>query len=302
MLEFSGLTLADAPRLKPLLTHTYSRICDYVFGTLFFWRDMWPAEYAIHDNTVFIRLELEPGGQKGYMLPVGGDLKESLYLLDTYFETQQTGAQENKNILYCNIPDKETKTLEQHYGNITITPVKSGGDYIYCAESMATLSGRKLHGQRNHSNYFERTWEHHFEEISKSNVQDVKAFIESKAVSSPTELFQEGNRKTFEALDNLDTYGFSSLALYADKALIGFTLGTLLDDTLYVTIEQADREYRGAYPKLASTFVSKHLHAGATHVNREDDLGNEGLRKAKLAWNPLEIIGRNTVMVSDINF
>ena len=293
MLDFSGLTLADAPLLKPLLTHTYSRLCDYVFGTLLFWRDMWPAEFAVHNDTVFIRLEPEPGWQKGYMLPIGGDLKESLHLLDAYFETQHDSA----NLLFCNIPDKEAEILRQHYGNIEITPVKSGGDYIYCAESMAALSGRKLHGQRNHSNYFERTWTHHFEEISKSNVNDVKAFIESKAVTSPSELFQEGNRKTFEALDNLDTYGFSSLALYADDTLVGFTLGTLLGDTLYVTIEQADREHRGAYPKLAGTFVANHLQAGAVYVNREDDLGSEGLRKAKLSWNPLEIISRNTVTV-----
>jgi len=248
---------------------------------------MWPMEFAVFDDTVFIRIEVSEG-QVAYMLPIGGELEKSLDTLDSF--------QPGKKLFY-NIPGNEAEILKQRYNNVSISPIASGGDYLYCAESMATLSGRKLHGQRNHCNYFERTWAHHFEEITNTNVRDVIDFIERKEVSNSSELLEEGNRKTLEVFDNLDIYGFSSLALYAESKVVGFTFGTLLGDTLYVTIEQADRDYRGVYPKLSSTFVSKHLEAGAVYVNREDDLGDEGLRKAKLAWNPLEIIDKLAVVV-----
>jgi len=287
MLEFSKLTLSNASELKPVLTHTFSRLCDYVYGTVLLWRDMWPLEFAVFDDTAFIRLELD-NNQKGYMLPVGGDLDQALNILDSYHP--------EKKIFY-NIPETGVDKLRQRYGSITVETIGSGGDYIYEAVSMAELSGRKLHGQRNHTNYFDRTWSHHTEIITPSNVCDVKAFIESKAVTASSDLFAEGNRKTFELLDNLDIYDFSSLILYAEDKVVGFTFGSLLDDTLYVTIEQADRDYRGAYPKLASTFVSMHLSDGAVYVNREDDLGNEGLRRSKMAWNPYEIVERFSVAV-----
>jgi len=295
MLDFSVMTLADAPKLRPYLTHTYSRLCDYVFGTLVFWRDMWPLEYAISDDIVFLRLEISKN-QFAFMLPVGSrsdfDLVNALGMLDSYFNACGTG-----NMLYYNVPLPEADILKKHYGNVTVEPISSGGDYIYDALSMAELSGRKLHGQRNHFNYFERTYDYHLTKITAENVGDVKIFVESKAVDASSELFKEGTRKTFELFDNLDIYDFSSLALYVDDKVVGFTFGSLLDDTLYVILEQADRDHRGAYPKLASAFVYAHLDAGAVYVNREDDLGNAGLRRSKLAWNPVEIVERYSVRI-----
>jgi len=287
MLEFNKLTLENAPTIKSLFTHTYSKLCDYVFGTVLFWRDMWPTEYAVSDNSLFLRIEVE-NGQTEYMLPIADDLTSALGILDSYHPGSKT---------FCYVPKTELDTLERHYGNIKRLPGNLGGDYLYCAEAMATLSGRKLHGKRNHSNYFDRTWSHHFEEITSSNVQDVIDFIEQKTVSGSSDIFVEGNRKILEALSNIELYGFSTLALYVDDHVVGFTLGTALADTLHVNVEQADRDYRGAYPKLASEFVARHLDSGIKFVNREDDLDDEGLRKAKLAWNPCDIIERFTVEV-----
>ena len=289
MPEFSRLTLDNALSLKPLFTHTYSKLCDYVYGTVLMWRDMWPTEFAVFDDILFLRIGFSEN-QIAYMLPVADDLDKALDILDSH----QSGIE-----LFYNIPENEIDRLKQRYGNnITVSAIETGGDYIYDAEAMATLKGRKLHGQRNHLNYFDRTWEcHRIEKITKDNMQDVKAFIERKAVTASSALFQEGNRKTIEALENLETYNFSSMALFAEGKVIGFTLGTLLGDTLYVTIEQADRDYRGVYPKLASAFVSAHLEAGVKFVNREDDIGDEGLRRSKLAWGPCEIVERFFVKI-----
>jgi len=244
-------------------------------------------EFAVYEDTVFLRLEVSDG-QCAYMLPVGGNLEQSLDILDTYHKGHK---------LFHYIPQSGLELLKERYGKVNAKPLDSGGDYLYYADSMATLGGRKLHGQRNHMNFFERTWEHRAEIITDANAQDIKDFVERISVSNSSALFQEGTRKTFELLENLETYGFSSLALYAGDRVAGFTFGTLLGDTLYVTIEQADRAYRGAYPKLASAFVCSHLEAGVVFVNREDDIGDEGLRKSKLAWNPCEIIEKFSVTV-----
>jgi len=288
MLDFFKLRLANALEIKPLFTHSYSRLCDYVFGTVLLWRDMWPVEFAVYDGMLFLRMEISPG-QKVYMLPIADDLDHALDILDNY----QSGSKQ-----FQNVPYGELEILKQRYTDISVEAIDIGGDYLYDAESMAALKGRKLHGQRNHLNYFERTWAYRLEKITGSNVKDVKEFIERKAVSGSSALFREGNNKTLEALDNMDIYGFSSLVLYAEDKVIGFTLGTPVGDTLYVTIEQADRDYRGVYPKLASSFVSAHQDAGVVYVNREDDIGDEGLRRSKMAWNPCQIVERFSVVVN----
>ncbi|MCL2425780.1 MAG: phosphatidylglycerol lysyltransferase domain-containing protein [Oscillospiraceae bacterium] len=287
MLEFNRLTLDNASNVKSLFTHTYSRLCDYVFGTVLLWRDMWPTEFAVSDNSLFLRVEVEEGKTE-YMLPITDNLEHALGTLDSYQPGPKT---------YCYVPETEIDTLKRHYSNIDIEIGNLNGDYLYCADAMATLSGRKLHGKRNHSNYFDRTWSHHFEEITSSNAQDIKDFIALKTVIASSDIFIEGNKKILEALDNLESYDFSTLALYVDNHVVGFTLGTLLGDTLYVNVEQADRDYRGAYPKLASEFIARHLDDGVAYVNREDDLDDEGLRKAKLAWNPCDVIQRFSVEV-----
>jgi len=287
MLDFQKLTLANAPTFRSFFTHTYSRLCDYVFGTLLMWRDMWPTDIAIHDDSVFIRtktLESEPA----YMLPIANDPVHAIGVLDSHYPGSK---------LFYNIPEIGVELLQRRFNNVSVSAIDSGGDYIYEAESMASLSGRKLNGQRNHRNFFERTWKHHFEEITAANLDDVKEFMEVKAIPASSPLFEEGNSKTLEVLENLDIYNVSSLAVYVEDKVAGFTFGTLLGDTLYVTVEQADRDFRGVFPKLASEFVANHLDKGALFVNREDDLGNENLRRAKLAWNPCAIVDRFAVSV-----
>jgi len=253
------------------------------------WRDMWPTDIAIHDDAVFIRTKTHEG-QPAYMLPIANDPVHAIGVLDSHYPGSK---------LFYNVPETSVELLKRRFNSVSVSIIESGGDYIYKAGSMASLSGRKLNGQRNHRNYFERTWKNHFEEITEANLGDVKEFIEHKAIPASSALFEEGNNKTLEVLENLDIYNVSTLALYVEDKVAGFTFGTLLGDTLYVTIEQADRDYRGAYPKLASAFVARHLDRGALFVNREDDLGNEGLRKAKLSWNPCEIVERLSVSVDN---
>jgi len=222
------------------------------------------------------------------MLPMGLGLEQALSILDAFHPGQ-------KQFYY--VAQAELEILHSRYDKVDAQKQRSTYDYLYDAHSIATLQGRKLHGQRNHRNYFERTWAFHFEEVTSANVKDVREFIESVAESKSSEFFLEGHRKTLEVLDNLDIYEFVSLALYAEGKVVGCTFGTLIGDTLFVTIEQANKDYRGAYPKLASTFASAHLDAGILFVNREDDLGDEGLRDSKLAWQPIEIIEKFSVTV-----
>ena len=106
----------------------------------------------------------------------------------------------------------------------------------------------------------------------------------------------EENHKVQEVLEHLDQYGLVGGVLRADGAIVGFTLGEVLRDTLYIHIEKADRDYPGAYQMLCRQFCTAYA-GGLAYVNREEDMGNLGLRKAKRDLHPVTQLKKYTVEV-----
>jgi len=99
-----------------------------------------------------------------------------------------------------------------------------------------------------------------------------------------------------EVLEHLDQYGLVGGVLRADGAIVGFTLGEVLRDTLYIHIEKADRDYPGAYQMLCRQFCTAYAD-GLAYVNREEDMGDLGLRKAKRDLHPVTQLKKYTVEV-----
>ncbi|MFR0788072.1 MAG: DUF2156 domain-containing protein [Vescimonas sp.] len=180
-----------------------------------------------------------------------------------------------------------------------ITEEENFADYLYSAEEMIQLSGKKFSGQRNHISRFLRTcqsWS--FEPLDSTDAAEVEAFfhtLNKKLNYAPGEAAEE-NHKVQEVLEHLDQYGLVGGVLRADGAIVGFTLGEVLRDTLYIHIEKADRDYPGAYQMLCRQFCTAYA-GDLAYVNREEDMGDLGLRKAKRDLHPVTQLKKYTVEV-----
>ena len=119
--------------------------------------------------------------------------------------------------------------------------------------------------------------------------------LNKKLNYTPGEAAEE-NHKVQEVLEHLDQYGLVGGVLRADGAIVGFTLGEVLRDTLYIHIEKADRDYPGAYQMLCRQFCAAYA-GGLAYVNREEDMGDLGLRKAKRDLHPVTQLKKYTVEV-----
>ncbi len=100
-----------------------------------------------------------------------------------------------------------------------------------------------------------------------------------------------------EILKNYGAYGMSGGLLRAQGKVVGFSMGEVYKDTLYIHIEKADTAYRGSYQVLLNEFV-KRFGAGTAFVNREEDVGDEGLRISKLSYHPCEILKKSIVRIN----
>ena len=164
-------------------------------------------------------------------------------------------------------------------------------DYIYETENLTNLSGKKFHGKRNHIARFmdDDDWE--YETLSSENVQECidmnNNWIQKKYDEDAwSQEVQDEYDVVKNALIDYKRLGLVGGVLRKYGEVVAFELGEpLCDDTFVVHFEKAYADVQGAYPMINKQFV-QHECQDYKYVNREEDDGEEGLRKAKLSYHP----------------
>ena len=176
-------------------------------------------------------------------------------------------------------------------------------DYLYEAEALKYFKGKKLSGQRNHVNRFLRTYgdEWSFSPLTAEDAADVEAFLVRYADATQKEstTFEEDLSKTREVLHTFADYGMVGGVLRVRGQVVGFSIGEVLGDTLFIHIEKADRTCEGGYQMLVSRFAQLYAVDGVDYINREDDTGDPGLRTSKLSYKPVALLEKFAVVVKD---
>ena len=179
-----------------------------------------------------------------------------------------------------------------------MTQDADGADFLYPAENFIAYAGKHLREKRNHLYQFRREYpDAVFEPIGDANIHEVMTFFEAYRAENGSDeaLAATENDICCEVLENRGSYGFLSLALRIDGGIRAFTAGEVAGDTLFVHIEKADRNTRGAYQAIASEFVKSV--PGISFVNREDDSGDPGLKKSKMSYRPCALLGKYTAVI-----
>lgn len=295
MMEFQPLTMDAVTRVKPFFRFAPWRTCDYTTGGMFMWRDYYRMEYCIEDDALFVRQHDEQTGEALYNVPLSADTDRALRLLTT------NCADENGLIRFCIVPENAVETVLRHGAEKEVKADRDLSDYLYTAESMKTFSGRHLAGQRNHMKHFARDHaDIRFEELTEENLHDAEAFFREVYLEhTQSEGFErEENRMTLEVMEHYEAYGFRGGILYADGCVAGFSLGETVNDTLYVHIEKSRRDCDGCYQTLTNEFAKRYCDESIRYVNREEDMGDAGLRYAKNAYHPTELLAKYTVTIA----
>ena len=293
MLHFHPLTQRDLAVLRPFLGRNPNRLCDLTVGGVFIWRDYYKTEYAIHEGILYFKVDYPDFGTL-FTLPQGGDRKRE------YEQVAQYCARRGLPVSFYPIPEQEVGPLVEYFPCAQVMSDRNTYDYLYRAEDLKYFKGKKLAGQRNHVNRFLRTYENwSFAPLSRDDLADARAFLDryAQAVSKDSSTFREDIQKTREVLDDFAAYGMVGGALRVDGQVVGFSIGEVVGDTLFIHIEKADRSVEGCYQMLVSRFAQHFGTEGVEYINREDDTGDAGLRTSKLSYKPVELLAKYAVLV-----
>jgi len=285
MLDFRKLELADRRWVEPILVSSGQIGNDHAFGTLLIWADVY-HHYACLEDGVFYSLY---GGESNiYGVPTGGNLPQSLSRL-----VLDARARGHRFRVWGLTKEQVAEVERAMPDTFRYRLNRDSSDYIYHAGDLATLAGRKFSDKRNHVNRCRRSYSYIYEDITAENLREVAAMAEHWRRESHgkdgDELRREGCALDI-SLANFAELKFSGGLIRIDGAVAAFTLGEELNPEVYLThFEKALPGYNGLYAAVNFEFASRHL-ARYRYINREEDLGVEGLRKAKMSYNPAFIL------------
>lgn len=289
-MNYEPLDLKDVETVKPFFSMVDSRTCDFTVGGMFMWRDYYRMEYAIEDGVFFSRLR-DKDGNLHYNLPISENIGDSVKkLIDST----------KLPIKFCTIPEKYVPLFSNCGHDVRANEQTDFADYLYNASDLVTLAGRKYSGQRNLIKQFKRSVsEWNFEPIEGNDIGKIRDFFCDiyLPMSSEGTIEKEENRKVLEVLENGDKYGMFGGYLTADGEIVGFSMNEIVGDTLFSHIEKADRRYKGAYQMLVNQSAAAFVSDKVLFINREEDMGDLGLRASKRSYHPTELLKKFVVEV-----
>lgn len=288
-LEFRPVEAEDIEKLTPFFNLRPNKTCDSVFLDSFLWRDFYQVRFAISDGKA-IQWLMSMDGETHSAMPMcrQEDLEHYFYEMVDYFN------QELKQPFKIYLADEEAVlALNLDPDRFEVTEQEDLKDYLYDGEAMRTLSGKKLHKKKNHLNAFLKEYEgrYEFRKLCCSDRYDVWNFLmkwrENKGADVEEHLDPEV-QGIHEILKNCSDLCVRMAGVYIDGELEAFTIGSYnsLENMAIIHIEKANPEIRGLYQFINQQFLI-HEFPNVALVNREDDLGLEGLRKAKMSYNPV---------------
>lgn len=293
MLDFKPLCLEDLPRLRPYFKYSGSRICDTTPGAVFLWRELFRTEWAIYDGSLYFKVNY-PGKGDTFPMPLGGGRPEHYRQIAEYCRRR------NMTMHVYPVPKDELDRLQEFFPKSTAEADRDAFDYLYRAEDLMYFKGKKLSGQRNHVNKFLKTYGNWtFRAIEKEDIPAIQTFLDEYVAARGKQAvtFKEDISKTREVLDHMDLYDMLGGMLLVEDKIVGFSLGEVVGDTLFVHIEKANREVQGAYQMLVAQFAQKYAGGEVAFLNREDDTGDLGLRTSKLSYHPVALLEKYLVTI-----
>jgi len=295
MLEFKRMRLSDIDKIRPYFEYSVNRTCDNSAGGAFMWRDYFSVEYAEYNETIVFKTKVVYSGNlSAFTMPLGKDVLGCINKVVEYCHAN------GLRVSFCTITSHEIDLLETIFSEFSLFKELNWSDYLYRAEDLKNLSGRKYHGQRNHMNYFKRTFENHsFEIITEQNLSQLKDFYAefSKKITLDTDVSVREHESVLEVLDNYELYDQVGGLLRVDGNIVAFSIAECINNVMFVHIEKADITFRGAYQVINNELVNHFATDEIEYVNREEDVGDEGLRYSKKSYHPCEIIDKFIFLV-----
>lgn len=313
MLQFKDPELPDRIAINKAVNEVCYIGSDASFGNIFLLRKKYGTKICLEEGFLF-RYYNGEGSRRGYTFPLGnGNIVHALQLIE------EDASQNEKPLEFCLVTESQAKALTDYFGERAVFKENRGdSDYIYAAESLATLEGKDYRKKRNHISRFNRTYsDYELRPITLQNVEDAmlieKLWLkesEQQDIANDDAAAECSEDKKSriaefeaisEALENLEAIGMKGAILYVQGKPAGMTMATKISANVWdIHFEKVIGEYanNGGYTAINKLFASSLTNARL--INREEDINIEGLRKAKLSYYPQTILDKSHVTIKSL--
>ncbi|MBC2851793.1 DUF2156 domain-containing protein [Cetobacterium sp. 8H] len=282
-MDWKKLELEDREIIQNYLDGKFET-SDLNFGNIFLWSISENMEYKVKKNILYIRGNYE--GNNYYFSPVSKEDKK-----EDIIKAVKEIKDENKEIVF--IPEKYAEFLKEEF---ELVEKRDSFDYIYLQEDLAELKGRKFSSKKNKINKFVRSYDYTYEKISKENIEEVRAFQNEWIKNRMQDrIIISENMGIQSLLDNYEMLNLRGGIIKVKGKIVAYAFGEkLTSDVGVIHIEKGDSEYQGSY-QMINKYVAKEEFFDVKYINREDDFGSEGLREAKLSYQPIKLLKKYNI-------
>ena len=298
MIEFHRLKAEHKEAYNAILMASGERGCEYSFSNLFLW-----GRQHIAFTQGCVAFFSHFYGRSVYPYPVGtGDKKAVIEAI--LHDAKMRG-------LPCRLvglTEADRQELENWFpGMFHLRPIRNSFDYIYSIHDLADLKGRKFQKKRNHFNRFKAEHpDYRVEEITPCNMRRAQQMVDEwyrkRIKDDPEGDYLLENIAMARAFQNFGWLGLEGIMILDGEQVIAVTVSSRMAENMYdIHFEKALEDVDGAYNAVNCEFARflREKHPEVEYLNREDDMGLEGLRKAKLSYNPHHMVEKYWAYVAE---
>lgn len=294
MLDFRSVKIQDIESIKKFTADFNEYSCELTSVNLIMWQEHFGFTFCIDEGVLYTKNCID--GRVTFGIPFTRNMKPSIEKIKEY------AAYNNIPVVFFGVQGDRLELFKaQADFEYSFEPVRDSFEYIYSYENLASLSGKKYHSKRNHISAFKKRYNWSYEKIDDGNYTDVIKMLEhwyNSYTEKSADTMEAEKNKIADILAKRDSLNLRGGLLRVDGNIIAVTLGCEISSEVFdVNFEKALVEFDGAYAMINQQFVVNELYS-YKYINREDDLGIEGLRKAKLSYKP-EILLEKFIIVPE---
>ncbi|WP_320046339.1 phosphatidylglycerol lysyltransferase domain-containing protein [uncultured Ilyobacter sp.] len=279
-MEWKNIGLEDREKLNEFLQGRF-QTGDLTFTNLFIWRMGKNLKYKIDNDILYIK-GIEDKSEFYYIpLPKHGDFRKIKKEMSAILKT---GA-----VLRA-VPEGVRILLENYF---SFQEERDRFDYLYNVEKLIELKGRKFHNKKNQVNRFEKIYDFLYEKIDSKNMKEVMAFEEKWCRDRECSIYKGLDKESLgirEIFENYEALNLKGGLLRVNGEIAAFSIGEeITPNTGLIHIEKGNTKYQGVYQEINRIFLKKEF-SHLEYVNREEDLGIDGIKKAKESYNPAMLL------------
>lgn len=288
-MEFHNISLADKGLFYGMLKD--NPMSSYNFTTNYIWGANGRIKVSNSFDALFILCNFE---DTQYMLFPVCDEKSLPAAIEAAVKYMKSIGITPK---FCALSENDVLLTKKYFGDEFIFDYdRDNSDYIYDTNSLITLSGKKYHSKKNHLNSFKRNYSYIFRQMTKDDIPFCKELFDLwYDEKTHNERFLDLSKTaTYTLLQNIDNLNVNASVLEVEGKIIACTVGeAVTEDTSLIHVEFANTNYVGSYAAINNEFV-KNVFPNYKYTNREEDMGNIGLRKAKTSYHPVVLLNEYT--------